>query len=204
MTFSIKKIHDKCYRYATAKWSGWLLFVVAFADAAALSIPLPIILLGMIMLNPAKAYHFAAFVVAGLLAGGVVGYYIGHFLWLTPSGEFTSLAKFVFDNVPGVTAEVYQSIQQQFEKWDFWLLFIISFVPAPQTLVTIFAGVFDINILIFIMAALICQSLKFFTFAWAVVKFGPRVKALLEYNYKPIAIVVSAALVAAVVVYKLT
>lgn len=199
----ISRLYDWCMRYASSKWSGWMLFAVAFADAAALAIPTPLFLLTAVLFNPEKAYRFAAFVVGGGVLGALVGYSIGHFLWLTPEGGFTSLAMLVFNHVPGASIEVYEMAKALFEKWDYWILFSVSFVPAPQTLMTVLAGVFDINIIIFMVVTAICQSVKYFAFTWCIVRFGARAKEVLESYYKPISIAIGVTLVVAISLYNL-
>ncbi|MDP3916276.1 MAG: hypothetical protein Q8R96_21325 [Bacteroidota bacterium] len=85
----------------------------------------------------------------GTLTGGLAGYSIGHFVWIDASGEFTGLARFVFENIPGFTEAVYQSIHIQFNKWGLGILFLAPFIPVPYKIFSISSGAFDINIFIF-------------------------------------------------------
>lgn len=197
------RLYDWCMGYATSRWSVWILFLVAFLDAAALAIPTPLFLMAAILLNPVKAYRFAGAVVLGAVAGAVIGYFVGQLLWLNSDGSFSNIAMLVFNHVPGVTVEVYEMARSLFAEWGFWILFAVSFVPAPQTLMTVLAGVLDINILIFIAVTLICQLLKYFVFTWCILKFGERVKEMIEVYYRPIGIAVGLTFIAAIAVYSL-
>jgi hypothetical protein len=52
----------------------------------------------------------------------------------------------------------------------------------------------------FCVATLLSQSIKFYLLAVLIIKIGPEVRRLLEFNYKPIAIVATACIAIAIVV----
>ena len=134
--------------------------------------------------------HYSGYL--GTLAGSIAGYSIGHFAWLDTNGEFTGLAQFMFNNIPGFSEGGYNKIRILYSKWDFWILFIAAALPLPYKIFSISSGVFDINFLIFCFATLISQGIKFFLLALLTIKLGPEVKKVLEFNWKPIAIIATA------------
>ncbi len=124
---------------------------------------------------------FLAFICSlGSLIGGIVGYGIGHFLWYDSGNAFSSLAGFFFSVVPGFSKEAFFAMQQTYEAWGFWIVFTAGFTPIPYKLITITAGVFDINFIIFCLASLISRSARFFLVASLVWLFGPPVKAFID------------------------
>ncbi len=199
----LKKFHVWSLQWANTKWGTWSLFICAFADASFLPLPTPMFFLALALLNITKTYKYALFATLGTLSGAVAGYSIGHFAWINTNGEFTGLAQFLFNNIPGFSESIYNKIHILYTKWDFWILFIASVLPLPYKIFSISSGVFDINIFIFCTATLISQGIKFFLLALLIIKLGPEVKKLLEFNLKPIAIIATACIAIAIVAIKL-
>jgi membrane protein YqaA with SNARE-associated domain len=197
-----KRLRVWSLQWANTKWGVWALFLCAFADASIFGLPTPVLFLALALLNIKKAYKYALVGMLGTLAGSVAGYSIGHFAWLDTNGEFTGLAHFIFNNIPGFSEAGYNNIHNLYAKWDFWILFIAASLPLPYKLFSISSGVFDINFIIFCFATLISQGIKFFLLALMTIKFGPEVKKLLEFNWKPIAIIATACIAIAIVVIK--
>jgi len=198
-----KRLHFWSLQQADTKWGAWALFLCAFADASVLGLPTPMLFLGLTLLNIKKAYKYALFGILGTLAGSIAGYSIGHFAWINPEGEFTGLAQFLFNNIPGFSEAGYNKIHLLYAKWDFWILFIAAALPLPYKIFSISSGVFDINIFIFCLATLISQGIKFLLLAILTIKLGREVKKLLEFNWKPIAIAATACIAIVIVIIKI-
>jgi len=197
-----KKLHVWSLQWANTKWSTWALFICAFADASFLPLPTPLFFITLILLNVNKAYKYALFGTLGTLFGAVVGYSIGHFAWLNMNGDFTGLAQFLMNHIPGFSETVYNNIQTQYAKWDFWILFVAAIIPVPYKIFSISSGIFDINVVMFCVATLVSQGIKFFLLAQLIIKIGPGVKKLLEFKLKPIVIIVTACVVLTIVLLK--
>lgn len=197
-----KRIRAWSMHWAGTKWGAWALFICAFADASFFGLPTPMFFLALALLNISKVYKYALFGILGTLAGALAGYAIGHFAWLNTNGEFTGLAQFLLNNIPGFSEAGYNKIHILYEKWDFWILFIAAALPLPFKIFSISSGVFDINIFIFCVATLISQGIKFLLLALLTIKLGPEVKKLFKFNWKPIAIIAMASIAAAVFVIK--
>jgi membrane protein YqaA with SNARE-associated domain len=202
MTKWFKWLHAWSLRWASSKWGAWALFLCAFADASFLPLPTPMFFLTLTLLNTAKAYKYALLGTMGTLVGSFAGYAIGHFAWLTVNGEFTGFAQYMFNTLPGFTVSTYDSIQTLFAKWDFWILFVAALIPLPYKIFSISSGVFDINIIVFCLATLISQGIKFYLLAFLVIKTGKAVKRILEFNFKPILISVVACVAIAIILIK--
>ena len=198
-----KRLHVWSLQWANTKWGIWALVICAFADASFFGLPTPILFLALALLNIKKAYKYALFGTLGTLAGAIAGYSIGHFAWLNTDGEFTRLAQFLFNNIPGFSEAGYDKIQILYAKWDFWILFVAAALPLPFKIFSISSGVFDINLLIFCIATLISQGIKFFLLAILTIKLGPEVKKLFEFNWKPVAIIATATIAITILIFKI-
>lgn len=187
-----RRLYDKIVLWAHSKWSVLAVFLCAFADASLLPLPTLLFFIGITLLNINLAYRYFILATAGTLAGALTGYAIGHFAWLKPGGEFTSLAQFFITNVPGFSSAIYATIQSYYAQWDFWILFLASFVPVPYKIFAISSGVFDISLIIFIIATLLSQGLKYYLLTYLIIRIGPEVKKLIDYKLKPLAIIATA------------
>lgn len=199
----LRKIYFKIWKWAHSKWSAWAIFLCAFADASFLPLPTLLFFIGITLLNLNRAYRFFILATTGTLIGALTGYMVGNLAWLKSSGEFTSLAQFFINNIPGFSAATYSAIQGYYVQWDFWILFLASFIPVPYKIFAISSGVFDINLIIFSIATLISQGLKYYFLVLLIIKLGPGVKRLLEYNLKPFALVSTGAIAVIFIVIKM-
>ncbi len=188
--------------WATTKWSGWALFFCAFADASFLPLPTPLFFLTLTLLNIKKAYRYALLGTLGTMAGAIAGYSIGYFAWLNADGEFTRIAHFLFDNIPGFSEVSYYKIQHYYEKWDFWILFVASLMPVPYKIFSISAGVFGINIFMVCIATLISQGAKYYFLAIMAIKLGHRVKEIMQHRVVTVALVTAGSIVVAIILIK--
>jgi membrane protein YqaA with SNARE-associated domain len=200
----IEKLHNWSLQWANTKWGSCALFICAFADASLLPMPTPMLFLALALLSVGKVYKYAIYGTLGFLFGAIAGYSIGHFAWLNDSGGFTQLAQFFATHIPGFSEQMYNTIHIQYERWDFWILFIASFIPVHFNLFSISAGVFDINFFILCITTLIGQGIKFYLFALLIIKIGPEVKKLFEFKFKlkPIAIIVTVGIAAVIIAIK--
>jgi membrane protein YqaA with SNARE-associated domain len=131
----------------------------------------------------------------GVFFGSLAGYAAGYFTWINAAGDFSGFAQYMFRIVPGFSETMYSAIYLQFEKWNFWILFVASFIPVPFNVFSILLGVFGINIIMFCIAILLGQGLRYYFLAFLILKLGPKVKKLLEFNLKPIAIIAALCIV---------
>jgi membrane protein YqaA with SNARE-associated domain len=133
----------------------------------------------------------------GTIAGALIGYFIGYFAVLNVHGDSSGFLLFLFNHIPGFSGDGFSRIQALYSKWDFWIIFTASFTPIPYGVFSISSGLFGINLLVFIFATLVSQTLKFFLLAFLSVKFGPRVKMMFKIRLHPAVIIASVCIVIA-------
>lgn len=197
-----KRLRAWSLQWANTKWGAWALFMCAFADASFFGLPTPMLFLALALLNTKKTYWYAFVGILGTLSGAIAGYFIGHFAWLSANGEFTGLAQFLINNIPGFSEAGYDKIQLLYTKWDFWILFVAAALPLPYKIFSISSGVFDVNLIIFCAATLISQGIKFYLLGLLTIKLGPEVKKIFKFNWKPVLIIITAGIAVAIIVIK--
>jgi membrane protein YqaA with SNARE-associated domain len=197
-----KKFNTWISDIAATKWGSLVLFLFAFADASFLPLPVTTIFIILILLNSQKVVKQIFMVVSGTLLGALAGYFIGHFAWLKPNGEFTGTVQFLLNHIPGFSQEVYEKVHHLFVKWDFWILSAATTTPLPYGMFSITSGVFGINIFIFLITTMISQGIKFALLALFTLKLGPQFSKLRELNWKPVAVITSLSVAAVIVVIR--
>jgi membrane protein YqaA with SNARE-associated domain len=197
------RIRAGLLHWTNSKWGALALFICAFADASFLPLPTPFIFITMALIDIRKAYRYALICTAGIVLGAMAGYMLGELAWMDAQGNFTKLANFMFDTIPGFSVESYNMIHLELEKWNFGMLFFASFLPLPYNIFSITSGVFGINVYIFFIASLIGQASRFYLLAFLVIKLGPRVLKLLEFKLKPFILVIVTCIVIVIILIKI-
>jgi len=182
----IKKIYDWVLGLADKPNGNISLSVLSFSEASFFPIPPDVLLIPLCLGNRRKAFLFALLCSLFSIFGAVLGYYIGKLLWWNiPGIEYSYIANTFFQYVPGITINGFNKIQILYEQWNFWIVFSAGFTPIPFKLITISAGTFNIDFLMFIIASIISRSARFFLVASLIYIFGETIKDLIEnyFNY---------------------
>lgn len=184
----IRGMYDWVLSWAATPYGGAALFVLAFFESSFFPIPPDPLLIALILGARARAFRFAAICSVASVSGAMLGYAIGHFAWWTTAGEFTGLAQFFFNNVPGFNLEKFHVVQGLFERWNFWIVFTAGFTPLPFKVFTISGGAFDISLAPFILASFIGRSARFFLVAWLIWRFGAQITWFIDKYFNVLAI----------------
>jgi len=198
----VRKLYDWVLHWANTKYGAIALFLLAFAESSFFPIPPDALLIALVLGAQNKAFKFAANCTVGSILGALLGYAIGHFLWWTPSNEFTGIASFFFTNIPSFTPEAFYKIQGMYEQYDFWIIFTAGFTPIPYKIITISSGAFNINIVMFIIASVVSRGARFFLVAFLIWKFGPQIKSFIDKYFNWLAIAFTVLLIGGFLVIK--
>ncbi len=198
----LRNLYDWVLHWSKTPYATAALFLLAFAESSFFPIPPDTLLIAMVLGSRTKAFKFAMVCLLGSISGALLGYVIGHFLWWTPSNEFTEIANFFFINIPGFTPEAFFNIQKLYVEYDFWIIFTAGFTPLPYKVITISSGAFNINIIMFIAASIISRGARFFLVAALIWKFGPQIKSFIDKYFNWLAIAFTVLLIGGFVVIK--
>jgi membrane protein YqaA with SNARE-associated domain len=192
---SVKTVHEKLkawlHRQAQSRHAGVVLGLIALAEASFFPIPPDIFLLPLVMARREKWWQYATMTSLGSVLGGVLGYVIGLYL-------FSLIGEPLIDFY-GLEEQVAQ-VGVFLHNNAFWGIFISAFTPIPFKVFTITAGAFQISLAVFILAAIIGRSLRFFLGSFLMYLYGERIGKLL-FKYLNIASIVFVVLIVLLVLF---
>jgi len=185
----LRNLYDWVLHWSETPYGATALFILAFAESSFFPVPPDALLIALVLGSTKNAFKFATICLIGSVLGALLGYIIGHFLWWTPSNDFTEIAKFFFNNIPGFTPQTFYEIRRLYVEYDFWIIFTAGFTPLPYKVITISSGAFNINIIMFIVASVISRGARFFLVAALIWKFGPQIKTFIDKYFNWLAII---------------
>ena len=77
----LRKLYDWIVALSARPSAPWALAAVAFAESSFFIIPPDVMLAPMALARPERAFRYALICTLGSVAGGVLGYAIGHLLF---------------------------------------------------------------------------------------------------------------------------
>jgi membrane protein YqaA with SNARE-associated domain len=169
-----------------------LLFIALF-EASWFPLPPDVLLIALCLGATKRSFRFATICLVGSVIGAALGYGIGHFLWITPSGDPTALAALFYEYIFSI--EKFQSVGALYDRFNFWIVFTAGFTPLPFKLFTIAGGMFDINFVMFMIASLVSRGMRFFLIAGLIWKFGAPIKVFIDKYFNMLATLFAAMLV---------
>ncbi|HUU26290.1 MAG TPA: YqaA family protein [archaeon] len=191
----LRRLYDWVLHWAETPFGSAALFINAFAESSFFPIPPDALLIALSIGKPKRAFRFAAYCSVASVLGGAAGYLIGAVIW-------DLVGRFFFQYVPSFTPEAFEHVGMLYERYNFWVVFTAGFTPIPYKLITIGAGVFNINFLVFMAASVISRSARFFLVAGLIRLFGPSIKAFIDRYFNLLSILFLILLVAGFLVFK--
>jgi membrane protein YqaA with SNARE-associated domain len=176
----LRRLYDWVLSWAHRRSGPAALGVIAVAESSVFPIPPDPLLVALALGRPSHALRFAAICTAGSVIGGIIGYWIGWFMWEAVGGFF-------FASVPGVTPESFATVQGLYRRWDFWAVFLAGFTPLPYKVFTLSAGVFQISFPIFLVASALSRGARFFILGGLVYAVGPQIQGFIDRHFNRLA-----------------
>ncbi len=181
--------------WAGTPYSLPALILISFAESSFFPIPPDILLIPLVLAAPSRWWRLAGWCTAASVIGGLAGYGIGLFAWET-------MGKWIIENIVHIQlidingrADIHlpayiinslgsglggEYLFQVYDHWNAWIVFIFGLTPLPYKLVTITAGVAQINLPIFILASICARATRFLAVAWVLRKWGNQATHFIE------------------------
>lgn len=167
----MRNIYDWMMRTASSKRAPAALATVSFIESSFFPIPPDVMLIPMVLSDRQKAWWYATIATIASVAGGILGYAIGYFAFeaigkpiLAFYGKEHALDTFIqFVHEYGVPA-----------------IIIKGATPIPFKVVTIAAGVAQMDLLAFVGASIVARAMRFYLVAGLLYFFGQPIKEFIE------------------------
>jgi membrane protein YqaA with SNARE-associated domain len=185
-----RRMYDWVLAWAYRPTAAIALFVMSFAESSFFPVPPDVLLMPLVLGRRDKWLRYATICSSASVLGGIAGYCIGMFAW-------DAIGPWAMTHLSacGFTQERFDSVQAAYQQWDFWLVFTAGFTPLPFKLITITAGVFKINFAVFVVAATVSRSARFFLVSFLMHKFGPKITPFVDKYFNLLALAFTVLLV---------
>ena len=189
----IKKLYDKCVKWAGYKYAKQILAIEAFIESSFFPIPPDVMIIPMVISKKNEFIRIALIATSFSVLGALFGYYIGYSL--------NEIAIKIFEFYG---YEYSDNFKEQFTSgggFFAWLGILITagFTPLPFKLLTISSGIIHFNLVSFIFICIFTRGLRFFLVAYLTYKFGEKLGPFLDKHGTKWSIVIAAILVLAVI-----
>lgn len=191
----LRKLYDWTFSLASRKTAEIWLAIIAFIESSVFLVPADVLFLPMALARPERAYRLALIATLASTLGGVAGYLLGYWAYETIAQPILNFYGKLeqFENLRKCTGEP-----------TIILLLVTSGLAhlPPIKIVTILAGVVQVNIVLFILSCIIARGARFFALAWALKKFGEPIRLFIEKRLGLIAMLVALLLIALYFIFK--
>lgn len=144
---------------------------ISFAESSFFPLPPDIMLIPMVLANPAAWYRLAGLCTLSSVVGGFLGYAIGYL-------AMDSVGQWMLSTM-GLT-DKFESLKPWIEEYGVWLILIKGMTPIPYKLITISAGAFHFNLLTFALASVVARGMRFYLSALLLWRFGEPMRLFIE------------------------
>ena len=156
---------------ASHKKASWFLVLVSFAESSFFPIPPDILLIPMILTKRIKAWFYALICTLSSVAGGIVGYAIGIFFYASIGSAIVEIYGL---------SDSFNLFESYYNQYGIWIVLGAGFTPFPFKFITIASGVFNLNIFLFVIVAMIARGLRFYLITTLLFVFGNAIKNLID------------------------
>lgn len=164
-------LYSKIESYAKSPHLLLILCAISFAESSFFPIPPDVLLVPAIVADRSNAYRYAWHCSISSVLGGLVGYFIGVFL-------FDTIGEWIISTY-NYEAQ-FAAFSEGFGKYAFWVIALKGLTPIPYKLVAIAAGVASVDLKVFFIASIVARFSRFFILSYLSVKFGPMIGSVLK------------------------
>jgi membrane protein YqaA with SNARE-associated domain len=169
----LRRLYDWVLSLAARESAEWWLAAIAFVESSVFLIPADVLFLPMALSRPKRAWRYALIATVASVLGGIAGWLLGYFAYET-------VARPVLDFYGKL--DEFERLRQSAGYGLVVLLLITSGLAhlPPIKVVTILSGVIQVNLLLFIVSAIVARGARFFFLAWLLQRYGEPIRHFIE------------------------
>ena len=164
-------LYDKVMAWSGHRHAERYLAFVSFIESSFFPIPTAIMLAPMVIAQRHRAWWLATLATITSVAGGLLGYVIGYFL-------FEQLGESIILMLG--KADRFDAVKEQFLTYGVWLVILAGVTPLPYKLCTIISGLLGLAIIPFMIGSFIGRAGQFFIIAGVLWWGGPMIETHLK------------------------
>jgi membrane protein YqaA with SNARE-associated domain len=167
----LRRVYDWCIAAAYKPYALWLMGLVSFVESSFFPIPPDTMLIPMSLARPDKAWTYATLCTLTSVAGGVLGYAIGAYLYDTVGHWLIALYGY---------GDKVEAFREAYARWGTVIILLKGLTPIPYKIVTITSGFAGYNIWLFIICSFVARGMRFYLTAFLLNRYGARARAIIE------------------------
>jgi membrane protein YqaA with SNARE-associated domain len=167
----LRRTYDWCIAAADKPHALWLMGVISFAESSVFPVPPDTMLIPMSLARPDKAWTYATVCTLTSVAGGVLGYIIGAYLYDTIGHWLIQLYGY---------GNKVEAFREAYARWGTLIILIKGVTPIPYKIVTITSGFAGYNIWLFIVFSFVARGMRFYLTAFLLNRYGVQARAIIE------------------------
>ncbi|MGE0178915.1 MAG: YqaA family protein [Sphingomonas sp.] len=166
-----RSLYDWTLRLAGHRHALRYMAGVSFCESSFFPIPPDVMLVPMMLAQRERAYRIAFVCTVASVLGGILGYFIGFFL-------YDSIGRWLI-NLYGAHDGLAE-MERWYAQWGAAVILVKGLTPIPFKIVTIASGFFQYNFLLFVILATVTRGARFYLIAWLLRRYGAPVQAFIE------------------------
>jgi membrane protein YqaA with SNARE-associated domain len=169
----LRRIYDWTLQKAGAPWAEAWLAAIAFIESSVFLIPADVLFVPMALAKPAKAYRYALTATLASTLGGIAGYFLGYYAY----EEIAKPILTFYDKL-----QTFEQLRSSANRDAVLLMLVTSGLAhmPPIKVVTILSGALGVDLWLFIASCIVARGARFFALAWALARYGERIRGFIE------------------------
>ena len=167
----LRRAYNWCIAAADKPYAPWLMGAISFAESSILPIPPDTIMIPMALARPERAWSYATLCTLTSVAGGLLGYAIGAFLYDSFGLWLIQLYGY---------GDKVEAFRELYTRYGSLIILIKGVTPIPYKIVTITSGFAGYNVWLFVLFSLIARGMRFYLSAFLLSRYGLRARAIIE------------------------
>ena len=167
----LRRLYDWIIASAGKPYATWIMGAVSFVESSFFPIPPDVMLIPMSLARPDRAYFYATLCTVTSVAGGVLGYVIGAYLYDSVGLWLMQLYGY---------GDKVEAFRAAYHEWGALIIVLKGMTPIPYKIVTIASGFAAYPLVPFILLSIIARGMRFFLLAFLLHRYGPQAREIIE------------------------
>jgi membrane protein YqaA with SNARE-associated domain len=167
----LRRLYDWCIAAAGKPHATWIMGAVSFVESSFFPVPPDVMLIPLCLARPDRAFFYATVCTLSSVAGGVLGYFIGAYLYDSVGLWLMQLYGY---------GDKIEAFRQAYAEWGAWIILLKGMTPIPYKIVTIASGFADYPLIPFILLSFVARGMRFYLVAFLLHRYGPRAREIIE------------------------